>query len=350
MLALGQHGGRYWPTRLKGGSALAKGLVFAWAGNYGIELVNGWKPTNNNVWKSKFAGKTSWRFRGAAVGNSDFNFGPQTVTGNLGAAPCTFAFYCTVAQPNLLALAAQNDAVNSNGPTTGWQIYCSPSSNIAASFGRTVTNVQAIGNQSLNVHQPSTVVVTFDGGNLRSGINIYLNNQLGGYTGGTNGTGTSGDASAQTLYLGRRRFDTPLSHMGEIMVAMFANRQWSRAEVEQFSSNPYGMFQPARSMAYSFAVGSQAQAVFDSPDAAASILANTQIVFDVTAPTGFASATAAVTDSVVTGDPAWSLAGGFVAGYYGSTSVITNGYRVYLHRTGGWRTGALTVGLTSVGL
>ena len=81
-------------------------------------------------------------------------------------------------------------------------------------------------------------------------------------------------------------------------------------------------------------------AVVDSP-AAGSVDNLTELLFEVTASAGFSTATGEITDSVVTDDVAWSLAGGFEAGYYGTVDTITNGYRIHLSRTGGWRSGSL---------
>lgn len=337
------------PLSINRAHSLASGLVFAWAGSLGVDLVGGIRPTINNVTLDQSVLGKAWRFSNhstltQAQGFSDLNFGTVSATAALTAGPSTYAFLATVTLPNLCGFAAQNDGVNSNGPTVGWQIYCTPSSGLACSFGRSVTNVQNISNQSLDYGKPAVVVVTFDGANLRSGSNIYLNGRLCSVTGGTNGSGTATLPSSQNLYLGRRRFDTALSHSGDIIVALLANRIWTLGEINEFTKDPFVVFAPRRATVYSRGF-SLPTTVFDAPDSAAAIFSDATVVFDVTAAAGFSTATALVTDSVVTNDPAWSLAGGFVAPYYGTNVSIQDGYRVYLHRTGGWRNGSLKVDL-----
>jgi hypothetical protein len=97
-----------------------------------------------------------------------------------------------------------------------------------------------------------TLVCTSDGSGTEAGLKVYVNGPEGTYFTGSNGAGTTGVASSESLYLGRRRFDTALSNNGVMTQAVIAGRTWTDAEARAFYENPWQIYEPVRNTLYSF--------------------------------------------------------------------------------------------------
>lgn len=227
------------PSQINQSSILSKGLKFAFSGHHGIDLLSGTRPTSTSVTRSTNANCRGWTFTGGAEGDSDLNFGTVAATADLHEHPATWAFYCTAASAGATCLAAQNDG---NAVDRGWQVG-GVNNNIGMSMERSGTNINSAITETVPANTPFTLVVTSLGTDVAADISIYLNGLPGTPTGQTAGSGTTGPATAQNLYLGRRRFVGAASHSGDIFVALIADRIWSAAEITSFHNNPYQVFQ-----------------------------------------------------------------------------------------------------------
>lgn len=234
-------------VRLNQNNPLSQGLVLAWSGHHGLDVVSGIRPTLTGVTPSTAQYGRAWSFAGGAEGVSDINFGTYSATANLHQSPATWAFLIFNAGAiSQTALACHCDANVDRGFSIGWHSDGS-GFGLGAVLIRSSTNIR----RRLTV-QPAdftqySLVVTYDGGSASSGLNLWLNGALGSMATGTNASGTTGAATSESLYLGRRRFDTTLSNNNTIALALIANRTWTEAEVSSFHQNPWQVFEESRS-------------------------------------------------------------------------------------------------------
>src|SRR5579863_3842068 len=110
---------------LNGANPLAKGLIFAWSGNSGMDLCTGIRPVNTGVTQGTTWGMTSWDYSGGTPsfstnGPSDLNFGTGHPVQSMGTSgsTSTWAFYGTC----LTQAATQFAACCDNNNSEGWQL------------------------------------------------------------------------------------------------------------------------------------------------------------------------------------------------------------------------------------
>lgn len=237
------------PYLLNGAHPLTKGLVFAFSGHHGMDLVSGTRPTNTNVSEIGYFNKHAWSFAGGAVGNSQLDFGALTRTNSLHFNPATWAFYYTINSSNFGGMGSQNDG----GAAQGWQVFTS-GGKIALNCTRPGTDLGYISNLTVTANILHALVITYDGSELQTGVKIWQDGVLGTPAGGgTDGAGGGAATTTSHLFLGRQNWGNPLSHNGPILVSLMANRTWSDAEVSQFTNNPYIVFLQDKRLVYSFA-------------------------------------------------------------------------------------------------
>jgi hypothetical protein len=237
-------------------SSLTRGLVLAWRANEPIDLTSGVKPTETGLSR----GQKSWKFAGGAEGASDANFGLHASTNNLHTQPATFAFLATSNVLSETALACHTDANSDRGWSVGYhyddhtgpQVFGLGLVHVAAS-----TNLRVITTTLPPAGSIYSLVIASD--STSAGTKIWLNGVPATLSASPDATGGSGVASAESLYLGRRRFDTALSHNGSIYVATISNRVWTAAEALAFHRDPYSLWTNqapvGRRATYLFAAG-----------------------------------------------------------------------------------------------
>lgn len=234
-------------VRLNQDNPLAQGLVFAWSGHQGLDVVSGIRPTFTNVTPSTVQYGRSWSFAGGAEGNSEINFGPYLPTANLHDSPATWAFLVKdTGAISGTALACHTDANNDRGWSVGWHDDSS-FPGLGVVMVRATANLRKVTTTQPADHTSYALVITYEGGNTASSIRIYLDGRLATMPTGQDGSGSTGVASSESLYLGRRRFDDPLSSNATVALGLIANRVWSDAEVSDFYLNPWQMFEESRS-------------------------------------------------------------------------------------------------------
>lgn len=227
------------PSTINGASSLARGLLFAFSGHHGYDLVSGTRPANTAVSESTAFGKRSWLFSGGSAGSSELNFGLNTTTNNLGHSPATWAFVATVDALTDVALACQSDS----NSVAGWQIgYRAAVGAIGVEMVRASNNIRQQISEIPASNVPFSFVVTYDGTEFAAGVKIYLNGVPGTLTGSADGNGGTAPTTTEPLYLGRHRYSNAIDHNGNIFVALIANRVWTDAEARSFHSNPYQAF------------------------------------------------------------------------------------------------------------
>lgn len=241
------------PSTINGASSLARGLLFAFAGHHGYDVVSGTRPANTGVVESAAFGKRSWLFSGGAAGSSELNFGLNTTTNNLGHSPATWAFVGTVDTLTDVAFACQSD----NNSSSGWQIgYRSGPNAIGAEMTRNSANVRSQIAEVPVANVPFSFVVTYDGSEFGAGIKIYLNGRLGTVTGAADGSGGTSPTTTEPLYIGRHRYTNAVDHNGHVFVALISSRVWTDAEAKAFNDNPYQVFVTPRAPAVMTGAGS----------------------------------------------------------------------------------------------
>lgn len=150
-----------------------------------------------------------------------------------------------------VAIAERND---NNAVDIGWGFGYVAGSGGGANFGLGFVKEWGSVNTRKSINENvaaglNTLVVTYDGGFLASGINIYLNGVLGTVKGTADGSGSGSTDAGQNLYIGRQRYDTSKAHDGSILLAGAYRRIWTAAEVLSFHKNPWQLFAaPAREM------------------------------------------------------------------------------------------------------
>lgn len=241
--------GRQRPAR---GRPLSRDLLILYQGHHDVECASGIVPVRTGVTKTTGLKGRSNTFAGGAEGTSDLNFGvvAGTVRSHIDQ-PTTWAFLATSHVIAETALACQTDLNNDRG----WQIgYVT--SGVVVGIG--VTFVGSSGNLRSNISPvPATdtlytYVCTYDGVSPDSThLAMYLNGVSYAPAFDSGPTGTTGTI-VDPMYIGRRRFDTALSHNGDIVLAAIAQRAWTDAEVKSFHDNPWQLFEPVRNTPYSF--------------------------------------------------------------------------------------------------
>lgn len=244
-------------VRLDTSNALAQQAAFVLMPSLGKELVSslgytlaGSTPPTKSATPAGIATKhtsgiasVSYLDLGVPAGPSvDIASGPSTYIG---------VFYANTTSG--VGIAERND----NNNTTGWLLgYANGAvGQLGLAFVRTYSsnNVRKAINESV-VPGLNTLVATYDGGQLATGINVYLNGVLGTVKGTEDGVGTTGSDAALSLYVGRNAFDQGHSHDGSILLAGAFKRIWSAAEVAAFHRNPWQLFQsPPREFSLSVA-------------------------------------------------------------------------------------------------
>jgi hypothetical protein len=220
-------------------SSLTRGLVLGWRAHEPIDLTSGVKPTETGVSRAHKA----YAFKGGAEAASDLNFGLHASTNDLHEQPATFAFLATSNVISETALACHTDANSDRGWSVGYhyddhtgpQVFGLGLVHVAAS-----TNLRVITTTLPPAGSLYTLVIASD--STSAGTKIWVNGAPGTLSASPDATGGSGVASAESLYLGRRRFDTALSHNGRIYVAAIANRVWTAAEALAFHRDPYSLW------------------------------------------------------------------------------------------------------------
>jgi hypothetical protein len=236
------------PYKINGSDFASKGLVFAFSGHHGLDLISGTRPVNTATTEvATYNNSRTWNFTGA-VGSSQLDFGTPAITSDLGETPATWAFLATTHVLAETQFACQSD----NNSQAGWNIGFRNGTALGAEMPGSSGNLKNFISESPSLDTPFTFIVTFDGGALAAGIKCYLNGRLGTPTGGTDLSGVRSAATAEHLLLGRRRFNNAASHNGTISVALIANRVWSESEARAFHNNPYSVFQPLNNIIYSF--------------------------------------------------------------------------------------------------
>jgi hypothetical protein len=218
-------------------SSLNRGCIFCWSG-YTAGNFTG-TPVKTGVSKVALGQHRAWSFAGGAEAASDMNFGALATTADLHEQPATWAFVASAPDLTQCALACQTDA----NVAKGWSVgYHRGTSNfgLGVCFIRSTTNLR----KTITELPTGTFVfsVSYAGGNAASGVSLYLNGRPATTYETQDGVGTSTPATAESLYLGRRRYDTALSHSGKIALAFIANRIWSDAEHRAFAANPFRVF------------------------------------------------------------------------------------------------------------
>jgi hypothetical protein len=241
------------------GNPLLKEAAVLYHGHHNLEYLGraaSPRPTLTGVTPiTKNVGR-GWSFPGGSEGAADINFGTCAATADLGGTgvPATWAFIALSHVLNETALACHTDANIADGWSVGYH-----NSDLGIALTRSGANlrVAAVSGISSGRWQADTVysaVYTFTGvlGAGPSAVSIYLN----GLQEDSNGDGDSGStspASAESLYLGRRRYDTALSHNGQIFLALISRRLWSETDVRAFHDNPWQVFQRSANRVFSFA-------------------------------------------------------------------------------------------------
>lgn len=232
------------PSKLTGASTLSRGLLFAFSGHQGFDLVKGIKPTPILSTQGTSFNLRKWGFAGGGGGTlSALDFGTGGALADLHEQPATWAFMARATSSGAVGLMCQTDLGN-----FGWQIgsFSSPAIGLGLICTRLLNNVYKGITETVTANVPFTLVVTYNGGQPASGINIYLNGVLGTTSSSQDGTGSTSSAASEPMYLGAKTPSNggfPRSHDGDIYVALVANRIWSPAEVREFHKNPYQAFQ-----------------------------------------------------------------------------------------------------------
>ncbi len=238
--------GRVRPAR---GNQLVQGGVFLYHGHHDLEMIAGLQATRTGATKTTARHGRISSFAGGSEGAADLNFGTYAATASLhDTQSATWAFLARSHSPSSTALACQTDVNNDRG----WQLgYVN--SGLGLSFVRSGSNMRT------SVTHPAadtwfSVVATFratGSAPLASDVKIYVDGLDGGATGGDS-AGTSGPATSESLYIGRRRWDTPLSHDGDVALGFIAQRVWSDAEARAWHDNPWQLFEASSNPVFSF--------------------------------------------------------------------------------------------------
>jgi predicted GNAT family acetyltransferase len=242
-------------VRLAGASPLVRGLEFAWLGGQRRSLVRNLSGTPTGVALATSRAGRATAFAGGAEGASDINFGTYSRTSDLHEQPATFAFLATSNVLSETALACHTDANSDRGWSVGYHYDDHTGPQV---FGLGLVHVAASTNlRVITTTLPpagSLYALVIASNSTSAGTKIWLNGVPCALSASPDATGGSGIASAESLYLGRRRFDTALSHNGKISLALIASRVWSDSEVAAFSSNPFGFLETPSRAVYSWGV------------------------------------------------------------------------------------------------
>ncbi len=241
------------PARPELGSPLLREAAFLWSGHDGVDLIGGAAPSvQGNAVPSTSAGSKTWSFLGGGENASNLDFGARRSTGGLALGPATWAFVASLRTLSSFALASQVD----NNVDSGWQVAW-----IDSDFGlefiasgnnmRTSCATFASSGRVPVAGQQFSVVMTNSGSPTVAACHIYVNGYDEVVT-GDDAVGTQGDASGQSLYLGRQHVDTQQSFDGDIALAVMASREWSDAEARSFHENPWQIFSSDPVRTYSF--------------------------------------------------------------------------------------------------
>jgi hypothetical protein len=234
-------------VQLDGSNPLNQRPAFVWVPNRGKELVqqSSWTLAGSTppTLKATPSGVATLHTSGAAT-VSYVDLGTPTGSVDLGTGPATYVgvFYASAASG--VCIAERNDA---NAVNIGW-VLGYVSGNNAGTYGLGFVQEHGTTNTRKSISNAvvaglNVLVVTYDGGLLATGINVYLNGVLGSVNGSQDGVGTTGTDAARNLYVGRCSYDTSRSHNGSILLAGAFKRIWSAAEVLSFSRNPWQIFQ-----------------------------------------------------------------------------------------------------------
>lgn len=237
------------PSKLNGRSALSKGLIFAFSGHHGLDLVSGTRPTNTGAVENATFNKRGWAFAGGALGASQLDFGTLATTAGMQTGPATWAFF-TISNDGNVQLATQND----NNGSQGWQVGSDRgnSATLGLEFPGAGQDLRKSISDTTPINTPFTAVYTTDGTLTAAGVNIYLNGVRGTTNVSIDSLGGSGAATTHPVLLGAKQYLAAASYNGTIFVALMANRIWSDAEVKSFHANPYQVFETPLASTFSF--------------------------------------------------------------------------------------------------
>ena len=233
-------------NRINWGNNITHGLCFASAFNeYGSlqcqSLVSGTQGV--------FAGSTkpSWK-DGYLFGPNGaetvayLTYGAETSVIDLGrntSNPATWIFRTKI--PSALSvsgIAARNDG---NTVSVGWQIQASAGT-LFYWKESSVTNMLVTTDATTFLDRFATYAIVVNGSLTATEQLFYINGILRAHVTNTNGAGTPGSDSAQTLYVGRTNANYGLlqnSLSGELDCMYMWKRALSATEVMQFTNDPY---------------------------------------------------------------------------------------------------------------
>lgn len=261
-------------AQLDRSNPLTKQAAFVTLGSVGREIVNnlailpsGTTLPNIKPFGGKLGSGLANNFPGGSNASGYLDLGVTAQTADIGLnVPATWVAVFSSTSAATTAIAERNDH---NSVNAGWVFgYTGQTPGLgllkefaAANLRKTISNAILPG---VNV-----LVVTYDGGLLASGVNVYLNGVIGTTAASVDGSGATATDAAQNLYVGRVSFDQNVGHAGFIMLAGAFRRLWSPGEVKAFSDNPWQLFQsPARLLVDQPAAGGAVSASSATTDGA----------------------------------------------------------------------------------
>lgn len=239
-------------AQLDRSNPLTRQAAFVTLGSLGREIVNnlavtpsGTTPPVVQPFGGKFGSGLASNFAGGGSAASYLNLGANGQTANISQGPATYVAVFYAASAAAVSIAERND---NNSVNAGWLFGYTTSLGVPG-LGflseNSTTNTRKVIQDAISTTGPNVLVVTYDGGLLAAGINIYLNGVLGTVptSGSNDGAGTKGSDLAQSLFVGRTSFGVAQSHTGKIVLAGAFRRIWSPGEIKSFSDNPWQLFQ-----------------------------------------------------------------------------------------------------------
>lgn len=246
-------------------NSLANGLVFSWDASRPSEnLVKfeggasaqaggvGIRTNVQNGYGTQLG--TACKFAGGAEGISDINFGTLAETAGLHMGPFTVAIIGTVdAAFSTLGVAAWC-CHSDNNSDRGFNVYSDSVYWLRLSLIRP-TN----GEWNTNLNQPNVgdtvlIVLSYDGGaTMTSSVKCYVNGILTASAATTDPSGTTGAATAESLYIGRNRSGNNSAHNGRIAQVLLWNRVLTDDEFSAWNANPWQIYKTRKTRVVSSA-------------------------------------------------------------------------------------------------
>jgi len=237
--------------------SLARGLVFCLEGHdEGRDLVSGAFPTFTSVTRDVLNDSRGWKQ--AATGSMDY--GTNKATGLLGKSPATWYVRCLLTTANAGRLCSQSDA----DIDSGWNIMTG-NAGIALKIPCGSGDFQAESNNlTIPTNKEFQFVITYDGTTTSATACGFWSEFIKGTTtNNSDGVGTRGDASTQTLYVGRNNIDAS-ANTGTIFGIRIYDRLLDTTEVYALFENARQMLKYLKNVTYSFP-GKLAAAVTTNP-------------------------------------------------------------------------------------